>query len=116
MTAGQQAALQRGKVLMKQFPEIWGLYHDFGVIGKHGDIRPDLWVRGAAQIFPQLNRIIDHVSPGYKVNTLNIDEGLIYFNHSQNYEKVVELGNALNSCGSDKARHAYHTAYTYFNI
>ena len=38
ITAGQQAALQRGKVLMKQFPEIRGLYHDFGVIGKHGDI------------------------------------------------------------------------------
>ena len=110
----QRKALEKGKLLLSHFPEIRELEHDFGVIGTHGVNRPDLWVKGAEQIFPQLNSLIDFVSPGYKVNVLDIDEGLVRFNYTKNYEKVSQLGDILNSCGSDKAgHHGYHTVYAY---
>ena len=111
----QHDKLARGKLITKHFPEVWGLYHDFGVSGKHGDIRPDLWLNGASQTIPQLNQMIDFVAPGYKVNTLSVEESLVHFNYTANYKKLSLLANILNSCGSDKAvfYQSYHIVYAY---
>jgi hypothetical protein len=102
-----------GADFIKEYPEILPIQADFGVGGKHGTVHPELWLKGAALIVPQLNQIIDFVSPGFVMETLSVEEGRRYYKVEENEQQVATLGQFFKRFKSDKANvyHQYHNVY-----
>lgn len=83
--------------------------------GKGGNFRSDLWLKGAAQIIPQLNELIDFVSPGFVMESMTVEEGHEFFKMKEYHDKVEKLGSYLTHFKSDKSvfyQH-YHHVYAY---
>ena len=111
--------VQRNNKLLNAYkeaiPEITLIEKDFGVGGMHGSNRPDLWLKGAGQIIPQFNELIDIVSPGFKLENMSVEEGKKFYKMEEYSALVSELGNRLKAFGSDKSKpyQHYHHVYTY---
>lgn len=105
-----------GGAFVKEFPEAKLIQQDFGVGGKHGEKYPELWLKGAGQIIPQMNSIIDFVAPGFVMEALTVEEGHEYYRMKENKAKVQLLGQKLNGYRSDKAVFYQHYHHVYAAI
>lgn len=102
-----------GGAFVKEFPEVKLLQQDFWVNGKHGERHPELWFKGAGQIVPQMNQIIDFVSPGFVMDALTVEEGHEYYKMRENKANVQLLGQQLTRFRSDKAVFYQHYHHVY---
>lgn len=109
-----------GAQFLKQYPELKRIEPDFGVGGKGGQLRPDLWFKGVALIIPQINQLIDFVSPGFVMESMTVEEGHVKFRIEENKAQVHLLGKYLTHFGSDKSifyQHFHHVyAYIFKNL
>lgn len=105
-----------GGAFVKAFPEAKLIQQDFGIGGRHGERHPELWFKGAGLIVPQMNRIIDFVSPGFKMDALTVEEGHEYYRMRENNANVQLLGQQLNRFRSDKAVFYQHYHHVYAGL
>lgn len=104
---------ENGPDFLQKYPEVQNIAKDFGVGGKGGKRRPDLWLKGAALIIPQLNTLIDFVSPGFEMESMTVEEGHKYFEMKQYKDKVDLLDHHLKKFGSDKSIFYQHFHHVY---
>ena len=76
---------------------------------------PYLWVKGAAQIIPQLQSFVSFVDPGFSLHNVTIEEARILYHVEENIEDIRKFGHILHTKGSDKSifYQAFNRYYVY---